>query len=428
MDNQIVVLEKPVHGGACLGRLQDGRAAFVRGGLPGERVTVTVTSSHKNYVWADVVEVIEPSEHRVEHVWPEAAAGNVGGVELGHVSPAYQRHWKSQVLEEQLRRLGGPAVVEQIGHVLGVSKGALVEVNPTSGDANDDRLLNRRTRVQLIADRQGRLGMRKFRSHDVIPLTTLPIADRALEALDVFDDSAWRGRWKPGERISLEAPSLGEPVLVTSKGVFGPGGARHRGDSVWQVQVSGKEHAFAVRPGGFWQTHREAPATLVEAVLRGASVKPDDVVLELYSGSGLFTRFLVDQVQAGNGKVLSLEGSAAAVRSAGVVLDDAITSGHAEIYAGKVDAEGIADLCAQVDSVDTVVMDPPRAGAGHSVVEAVAATGTQRVILVSCDPAAGSRDLSDLVKEGFRITGIEAWDLFPHTHHFEMVTVLVRDR
>lgn len=435
MNTEIVVLEKPVHGGACLGRLKDGRAAFVRGGLPGERVRVSVTSSHKNYVWADVVEVLEPSEHRVEHVWPEAAKGNVGGVELGHVRPAYQRQWKSQVLDEQLRRFGGPSVVEQIEAAVGSSDALpveaddalLVEVKATPGDLEDDRLLHRRTRVQLIADKKGRLGMRKFRSHDVVPLSTLPIADEALGALDVFNDSVWKGKWKVGERVSLEAPSLGKPVVVTSKGVFGPDGSRHRGASVWRVNADGKRHDFAVRPGGFWQTHREAPAVLVDAVVRGAAVEPDDVVLELYSGSGLFTRFLVDRVRAGSGKVLSLEGSADAVRSAGTVLDDAISSGHAEIYAGKVDAEGVADLSQQVETVDTVVLDPPRSGAGKAVVDAIANTGAKRVVLVSCDPAAGSRDVADFVKAGFRIIGIDAWDLFPHTHHFETVTVLVRD-
>lgn len=60
---------------------------FVRGGLPGEVVKVRLSSEHKRFAWADVVEVIELSRHRVPHIWPEAAGGGVGGVELGHVSP-----------------------------------------------------------------------------------------------------------------------------------------------------------------------------------------------------------------------------------------------------------------------------------------------------------------------------------------------------
>ena len=63
-----VTLGKPVHGGACLSHAADGRTLFVRGGLPGEVVKVRLSSEHKRFAWADVVEVIEPSRHRVPHI------------------------------------------------------------------------------------------------------------------------------------------------------------------------------------------------------------------------------------------------------------------------------------------------------------------------------------------------------------------------
>lgn len=428
MDIETVELAKPVHGGACLSRLADGRTLFVRGGLPGEKVKVKIASSHKKFAWADVVEVLESSPHRVPHIWPEAEAAGVGGVELGHVAVPYQREWKSQVLDEQLRRIGGPEVVSQIEDVLGTDASPLVAVVPTPGDADDLELTHRRTRVQLVAGQQRRLGMRKFRSHDVVALESLPIADEALGVLNVFADPIWEGKWVGGERVSLEAPSEGEALVVTSTGVYRANGVPHEGASVWSVQVEGVRHEFSIRPGAFWQTHREAPEVLVRAVLEGAAVRPEDVVMELYSGSGLFTAFLVDQVAGGTGSVLSLEGNTDAVRSAGGALAEAIQAGTVQIFSGTVDASGVADLAAQADApVTTVVLDPPRAGAGAAVVEAIAATGAKRVVLVSCDPAAGSRDLADFVKQGFRIIDMRAWDLFPHTHHFETVTVLVKE-
>lgn len=428
MDIETVELAKPVHGGACLSRLSDGRTLFVRGGLPGEIVKVKISSSHKKFAWADVVEVVERSPHRVAHIWPEAEAAGVGGVELGHVAVPYQREWKAQVLEEQLRRIGGPEVISQIEGVVGAEASPLVGVNPTPADADDLELAHRRTRVQLVADQQRRLGMRKFRSHDVVAVESLPIADKALEPLNVFTDPIWDGKWAAGERVSLEAPSDSEAIVVTSTGAYLKDGVPYEGPSVWSVQVGDVRHEFPIRPGAFWQTHREAPQVLVRAVLEGAAVQPDDVVLELYSGSGLFTAFLVDQVVGGTGSVLSLEGNTDAVRSAGGVLTDAIEAGTAQIFSGTVDASGVAELAEQAGApVTTVVLDPPRTGAGAAVVKAIAATGARRVVLVSCDPAAGSRDLADLVKEGFRITAIQAWDLFPHTHHFEMVTVLVKE-
>ena len=76
--------------------------------------------------------------------------------------------------------------------------------------------------------------------------------------------------------------------------------------------------------------------------------------------------------------------------------------------------------------VDVVVADPPRAGLGARGVEVVAATGAERVALVSCDPASLARDSRGLVDAGYEVVGVELVDLFPHTHHLEAVTGLVR--
>ena len=98
-----------------------------------------------------------------------------------------------------------------------------------------------------------------------------------------------------------------------------------------------------------------------------------------------------------------------------------------DAFAGNVDREGIVDLSGQLGAVpDAVVADPPRAGAGAEVCESIAATGAPRVVLVSCDPAAGARDLRTLTEAGYELESLQAWDLFPHTHHVEMVSVLSR--
>lgn len=75
-----------------------------------------------------------------------------------------------------------------------------------------------------------------------------------------------------------------------------------------------------------------------------------------------------------------------------------------------------------------VVLDPPRSGAGRQVLEAVEATGANTVVLASCDPAAAARDLGCLTQRGYRLAALEAWDLFPHTHHFETIALLHRVR
>lgn len=433
-EREEVVLGKPVHGGACLGHLADGRTAFVRGGVPGERVRVKVTSEHKRFVWAEVVEVLDASPHRVPHIWPEAAQA---GFELGHVTPQFQREWKGAVLTDQLRRVGGQEVVEQVeaatpspdrmphdrdddrvGQIL-------VPVAPAPGDEDDARLAHRRTRLQLVANARGRLGLRKYRSHDIVPLSDLPVADQAICDLNILDDPRWRRVWTPGERIGVEAPNHSGAIVVTSSGVYTDPDTAMAGPSQWEVSARGRKHTFSVRPGSFWQTHRQAPSVLVEAVLEGAHVQSNDVVAELYSGSGLFSRFLVDELHGG--ELLTLEGNSDAVASAGATLEDVITADRAQVFEGAINAESVGELFAAAKSpVTTVVLDPPRTGASRPVVEAICASTARRVVLVSCDPAAGARDLADFIAGGFRIEKIAAWDLFPHTHHFEVVATLTR--
>lgn len=426
-----VVLERPVHGGACLAHVKDGRTLFVRGGIPGETVEAVIASSHKRFAWADVTRVIEASVHRVPHIWPEAAEVGVGGVELGHVSPEYQREWKTQVLADQMRRIGGKEVVAQIRAAYGEEEGDFpVRVQAAPGDAStsptQDALLGRRTRLQLVADARGRLGMRKYRSHDVVPLTSLPIADPRIQELNVVDSEVWKKHWSPGERISVEAPSASPSVVVTSTGVFSAPGQSGPQRSVWEVAGESGAHRFEVRPGGFWQTHREAPTVLAQAVVEGAQVGEGDVILELYSGSGLFSRFLADHLGE-TGKLLTLEGNIEAVRAAGEVLGDDIATKRVQIFQGSVDAAAVSELVGEAGGpVTTVVVDPPRRGAGKEVVQAICASSAQRVVVVSCDPAAGARDLADFLAGGFTVESMRAWDLFPHTHHFEMVTTLTR--
>ena len=75
---------------------------------------------------------------------------------------------------------------------------------------------------------------------------------------------------------------------------------------------------------------------------------------------------------------------------------------------------------------DVVVLDPPRQGAGREIIEAVAALGSERIVLVACDPAALARDTGTLLRAGYRLGSLSALDMFPHTHHFETIAVLDR--
>ena len=393
------------HGGHCVARF-GGRVVFVRHALPGElvRARLTEAAPEARYWRADAVDVLEASRDRVDPPWPEAGPGGVGGGELAHVALPAQREWKSLVVTEQLARLGG---VEP-----------RVDVEAVPGD--DERGgLRWRTHIELRVDDEGRAGMTRARSDEVLALDRMPLAHEGLDELRLFDR-----RWPVRSRLEAVAPSEGAPLVLVDgvpwRGSKPDSRPNARRSVTEVVQVAGAEHRYRVAASGFWQAHRGAPALLVAQVLDAVGDVAGARLVDLYSGAGLLTVPLAGAVGS-NGSVLAVEGDARAVKDA---RRNAHGLGHVELVEGEV-ARTLLDRSGRLDA-DVVVLDPPRQGAGRTVGAAVAATGAERVVYVACDPAALGRDVAYLRSHGFELVRARAFDLFPMTHHVEAVAVLER--
>lgn len=389
------------HGGHCVARMADGRVVFVRHALPGERVLVRVTETGPKFWRADAVEVLDASADRVDSVWPEAGPGGVGGGELAHVRLDAQRAWKSAVLSEQLSRLAR------------IDREVPVEAMP--GDTG----LGWRTRVSFVADAEGRLGMRRFRSHDVLPLTSMPLMSDAVAELGLLER-----RWTAGVTVDAVAPADGDTPIVLVDGQpfdLRKGKVDPRPNARSAVREVVGDWQYRVAAAGFWQVHRQAPGALVDAVLAGVGpAEAGAVVLDLFSGAGLFTLPLADRVGE-SGRVVAVEGDARAVKDA---RRNAHDRPQIELHQGDVGA--VLGTLGAADSVDAVVLDPPRVGAGRDVVRSMAALDPGRIVYVACDPAALARDVAYLAEEGYRLQDVRGYDLFPMTHHVEAVAVLTR--
>lgn len=391
------------HGGHCVAR-HEGRVVFVRHALPGEVVRARLTDARAtaSYWRADAVEVVEASPDRVPSVWPEAGPGGVGGGELAHVALPAQRAWKSAVVTEQLRRLA---------HV-----DLQVEVETAPGETDG---LGWRTRVELEVAPDGRAGMHRHRSHEVLPLRQVPLARPELDVPSLL------GRhWPAGSRLTAVAPVGGDRPLVLVDGVpWTPRGLDRRPTARASVretaEIAGRTYSWRVSGTGFWQVHRAAPKVLGGAVVDAVGPRPGGTVHDLYAGAGLLTALLADAVGP-DGRVVSVEGDARAVRDARRSLHELA---QVELHEGDV-----RDVVTSggLGRPDVVVLDPPRVGAGREVVEAVAGAATDRVVYVACDPAALARDLGTFAGLGWRLTSLRALDLFPMTHHVECVAVLDR--
>ncbi|GAB4085903.1 TRAM domain-containing protein [Myceligenerans cantabricum] len=422
------------HGGHCVAR-HEGRVVFVRHTLPGERVRARVTSTGSRFWRADAVEILDASPDRVEPAWPAAGPGGVGGGELSQVALPVQRAWKAGVLADQLRRIArydGPLL-----------DGLTVEPVPGDDAAGG---LGYRTRIDLVADDDGRLGMHRFRSHDVVALDPLPagmpLATAEVAALATAE-GLFERRWPPGTRVELVAPAGapagggaggGEPLVLVDGEPWHRGrvdsraNARRAVKEAVTVRLPGgqEDRTFSYRVGadGFWQVHRAAPGMLSQAVLDAVGDVAGATVLDLYSGAGLFTLPLAAAVGE-SGTVVAVEGDDGAVR-------DARRNAH-ELNQVRLVTGDVAGVLTGDDEdavparADVVVLDPPRAGAKRDVVAAIVDRAPARVVYVACDPAALARDVGYFAQAGYHLTTLRAFDLFPHTHHVEAVAVLERD-
>lgn len=387
------------HGGHCVARL-DGRVVFVRHAIPGERVLVRVTEGDEEsrFLRADAVEVKAASPDRVTPSCPYAGPGRCGGCDFQHVTPAHQRQLKAAVVREQFQRLARLDLDELFPGF---------EVEPLPGRPDG---LRWRTRVEFAAGDDGRLGLRQHRSHDVVVLDDCLIADERVIASRVLARS-WLGH-DGVDVVAADAPA--RPVFVTLP-------ERGRTPTVRQrVEVPGWSGEFRVSARGFWQVHPSAAPAFVEHVLTILSPRPGEGCLDLYAGVGLFALALADAVGPA-GSVLAVEGFRPAVVDG---LANAADRPQVEFRHGRVD-QVMHGVVRRHGRSDLVVLDPPRTGAGRSVVEDVVATGPRAVAYVACDPAALARDTAYLHEAGYRLTSVRAFDAFPMTHHVECIAGFV---
>lgn len=380
------------HGGHCVARAE-GRVVFVRHALPGELVVAEVTEDHgKSFCRADAVRVLRASPDRVSPACPVAGPGLCGGCDWQHASHAAQRALKGDVVAEQLRRL---ADVDR-----------RVEVEELPGGP-----LRWRTRVRYVAGPDGRAGLHPHRSHRVIPLEDCPIS------VPGATDDVLRRRWRPGSEPEVAVDAGGRVHLRVVETVRGRRRARQQRGGVARQQAAGRDWRLAAP--GFWQVHPEAAGTFASVVGEWARAAPDACAWDLYAGVGLFASVLAGQVGPG-GAVHAVESGCGAVSDGEANLADLPQVSWAHGHVEHV----VRHLRTESRRPEVVVLDPPRKGAGRSVVEAVAGAEPDRVVYVACDPAALARDVATFAGLGYRLERLRAFDAFPMTHHVECIALL----
>lgn len=376
-------------GGDALARAADGRVVFVEGAAPDERVLARVYRVNRRFLRAEVEAVLEPSAARTEPRCPHF--GTCGGCSLQHVNIDAQRAAKAAWVERGARRLE-PEVF----------------VHPLWGGAAWGT--RRRARLHRKA---GRLGFRARGSHRVVAIDQCPVLtpalSRALPAMQAVGGSAGELRvLAHGEKVYVGAGRRVQVWSADGDGAFRSGPPVVRGEDSWGP--------WAASPGTFQQASAEgneamlaALATRLEALADAQRLR----ILELYAGSGNFTRVLLRAADT----LTAVESHAPAMKLGRSV-------------AGA--AHWVADTAEAFLSTggggpwDLIFCDPPRAGLSQPVRDAIRRAPPRYLVYVSCDWATCQRDIAEFRRAGFRLASVQGFDLYPHTGHVEVLACLVR--
>lgn len=414
----------------------EGRAVFVEGALPGERVRVRIDRRRNGEVAATLEAVLTPSPDRVAPPCPHF--GSCGGCALQHMEPAAQVRAKQRTVLGTLARLGkvepervlAPLAASPWGYRRRARLGArlvhkkgrvLVGFRERAGryiaDLASCRVLDPRVGELIqplgallhalsVPDRLPQIEVACGDALTVLVLRHLePLTDADREALSGFGRVHGVEWWlQPGDEHSA-APL--DP---------GPDG----GGAALRYALHGDDPAQAVeiefRPTDFIQVNAAVNRLMVDQALALLAPRPGEQVLDLFCGLGNFTLPIARR----GATVTGVEGDAGLVARARV---NAARQGIVAEFQ-------VADLFQSLDDYpwarrryDAVLLDPPRAGAWEAV-QRMPKFAPQRIVYVSCHPGTLARDAQHLVHEqGYRLVAAGAMDMFSHTAHVEAMAL-----
>lgn len=370
-DQYVVSGDKLVASGLCLSRDENGEIVFSDKLIPGEVALVQDDFKKGKTRFNSIVELQDISDFRVKEPCPYVAHG-CGGCDWQHIETSAQSNFKREIIVDSIVRIAKLGTYEEVSSFVHEIKVYDYERYRTSA------------RVFI---NKGKWGFKKHNSHETITIKDCLILDPETQQL-AFDAS----KAYENERGEVEVAIRRSPDLHM-------------------------DQIMKVSPESFYQSHIAAPKALSDYILdKIKDLGPKLHCLDLYSGVGLFS---VAMAKVGH-SVVAVEGNPVAIKDAKVNSKDLdIEVIHSDVneyfYSGE-------------KACDVLIADPSRDGITKYGLENVLSAKAENIFLVSCDPAAGARDISLLCANGYRLIDVQPFDLFGHTHHVEMISLLKKDQ
>jgi 23S rRNA (uracil1939-C5)-methyltransferase len=446
-----VELTDLAYGGDAVGRYE-GRVLFVPGGIPGERVRVEIVEERRGHARAELLEILRPARERVEPTYPPLTNC---GCQWQHIAYPAQLTWKAHIVRQLLVRIG---------------KQPDALVLPTIGMPQEVSPWHYRNIALFTIGPGGEIGFKLSESHDIQDLPDCPLLHPALDQVyqivrnkliayfgdtlgEMLQGFTLRGaigaasnsssalvianvkaaptlltlHARPGSHIE-DPQQLAQELMTIAPGIVGViiervGGRYGRacaGQEFLTDTVLGRR--FRVSADSFFQVNLIQTSVLVERVLAMLEPQRSEIVLDGYSGVGLFAAFLAPRAA----RVISIESQPCAVMDARA---SATLNNQNNITSLEGTLERVLNQLHHYrrERIDLALVDPPRAGCHPKALQALQTMSPRAICYVSCDPSTLARDIATLCAGGrYRLVSAQPVDMFPQTYHIECVALLAR--
>jgi 23S rRNA (uracil1939-C5)-methyltransferase len=373
-------IEKIASGGSGVGKYE-GRAVFVAGTCPGDRITARMVEDNDSWNKAEVVELLQPGKDRIEAECPWY--GTCGGCTLQQLSYEGQLEAKKMLVSDALMRIGGIPDA-RIGE-------------PVHSSPYGYRNRMQFHRVNKPGKNEASIGLKKRSDSQVLPLDCCPVADPGIQ------DAMLRRK--------LSAPPWTDRFHVFSHGnaFLVEGGRTERG----RILIRDRELNLDVR--NFFQSNVAVLEILIEDVMRFAMEAPGDgCALDLYCGVGTFGAFLSTHFSR-----LDLVES----ERESVALARENVHGPGIRHFAWTDDVWVRRAESREEPYAFILVDPPRTGLSAALRQGLSERKPGLLAYVSCDPATLARDTKDLIRGGYILESCTPYDFYPQTAHIESLAL-----
>ena len=445
--------------GVSIGKTDEGKTVIVSGGVPGDVVNAKVRKVKSKYFEAEVVDVLEKSPFRVE---PKCIHfGTCGGCKWQNMSYEQQLFFKQDEVENNIRRIGGieDFVCEPI---LGAPEQyfyrnkmefsfsdakwlTLDEINSGEEIENKNalgfhipgmwsKILDlKECWLQEDPSNQIRLAVKKFADENGLEYFDVRNQAGFLRTMMLRQNS--RGEWMVLFQLFREEKDnqqklfdflIGQfPQIKTlmfchnskqNDSLYDQDVQIYYGDGYLMEEMDGLQ--FKIGPKSFFQTNYQQALNLYRKTLEFADLKGDEVVYDLYTGTGTIAQYMARNAK----KVIGIESVQESIDAA---KEHATLNGldNCEFFCGDMKDIFSDDFLANHPKADVLITDPPRDGMHAKVVEQILKLSPERIVYVSCNSATQARDLA-LMKDHYKVVKILPVDMFPQTHHVENIALL----